>query len=108
MGRGRKGNLVSSKRQMRAATKGHWGRYAETTYRNNPITVLFVSPMGEDGQQKTDEEIPIWGALLQEEIERIGPLDLVEGHLYCRLGREKTTKIKKKCRIAQLFVAEKT
>ena len=82
-------------------------RYAETTFRNAPRIVLFISPMGEDGQQKTDEEIPIWGVLLQEEIERIGPLGLVDRHLYCRLGREKTTKTKKKCRIAQLFVAEK-
>ena len=70
-------------------------RYAETTFRNAPRTILFVSPMGEDGQQKTDEETPIWGAFLQEEIEIIGPLNRIEGRLYCRLGREKTNKEKK-------------
>ena len=70
-------------------------RFAETTFRDAPRTILFVSPVGEDGQQKTDEETPIWGAFLQEEIEKIGPLGLIEGRLYCRLGRKKTTKTKK-------------
>ena len=82
-------------------------RYAEKTCRNAPKTILFISPIDESGQQITHEMTPIWGAFLQEEIERIGPLDRIEGDLYCRLGREKTTKSKNKCRIAQLFVAEK-
>ena len=81
--------------------------YAETTFRNTQRTVLFISPVDENGQETTEEETPIWGVLLQEEIEKIGPLDQIEGRLYCRLGREKTAKSKNKCRIAQLFAIEK-
>ena len=67
-------------------------RYAETTFRNTPRTVLFISTVDENVQETTEEEIPIWGVLLQEEMERIGPLDQIEERLYCRLEREKTTR----------------
>lgn len=37
-------------------------------------TIHFLSPMGEDCQEKTDEEALVWGAFLQDEIEKIGSL----------------------------------
>lgn len=78
-------------------------RFAETTFRGTPRTILFLSPMGEDGEPNTEEETPTWGAFLQEEVERVGPLSHIEGRLYCRLGQEKTLRTKKKSRTAQLF-----
>ena len=49
-------------------------RYAETSFRGNTRTIIFVSPIVEDGQQNTDEETPIWGAFLQEKINKTKPL----------------------------------
>ena len=81
--------------------------YAETTYRNAPRTILFAIPLDENGQPTTPVDTPIWGPFLQEELAKIAPLaTLVGKQLYCRLGREKTTKSKHKCRIAQLFVLQ--
>lgn len=38
-------------------------------------------------QEKTDEEALVWGAFLQEEIEKIGWLGSMEGCLNCRCGK---------------------
>ena len=81
--------------------------YAETTCRNAPRTILFAIPLDENGQPTTPVDTPIWGPFLQEELAKIAPLaTLVGKQLYCRLGHEKTTKSKHKCRIAQLFVPQ--
>ena len=79
-------------------------RFAKTTFRGVARTILFLSLMGEDGHQNTDEETPTFGVFLQEEVGRIGPLSNLESALYCRLGRERTTRTNKKCRTAQLVV----
>ena len=81
-------------------------RFAETEFRGAPRTVFFLCPIGEDGLPTTDEETPVFGVFLQEEARRIWPLSELGGALYCRLGREKTTRTNKKCRLAWLFVRE--
>ena len=92
------GSANQKKKKTLDLTAGEYtiARYRETIFENFPRTLLFLSPMRKDGQQKTDEETPVWGAFLQDEIEKIGRLGCIEGRLYCRLRHEKTTKTKKK------------
>ena len=60
------------------------GEYVVTRYAETTRTVLFISPI--------DEETPIWGAFLQEEIERIGPLASQKGVCIAGLGVRKQSK----------------
>ena len=79
-------------------------RFGETLYRNKARAILFLVPMV-DGVLG-EEETPVFGNFLQAEVERFGrPLDALEGPLYCRLGREKTTATNRKCRFAHLWSA---
>ena len=63
-------------------------------------TLHFLSPMGEDCQEKTDE-----GAFLQEEIEKIGRLGCIEGCLNCRWGKRRP-KQKRKRHCTAVFSGE--
>lgn len=47
-------------------------RFATTTFRKAPRTIMFLLPLGEDGEQATDEETPTHGFFLEKEIEAIG------------------------------------
>ena len=61
-----------------------------------------------DGRCDQWRQKPVRGVFLQEEVEKLGcPLAELEGkRLVCHLGEQKTTKAKKQCRLAQLFVLE--
>lgn len=76
-------------------------RFASTTFRNAPRTILFLLPLGEDGEPTTDEETPTHGVFLEKEIAAMGGIEALEKRktpLRCWLGEEKTTPNKKKCR----------
>ena len=76
-------------------------RFAETTFRKAPRTILFLLPLGEDGEPKTDEETPTHGFFLEKEVAALGGREALEKRktpLHCRLGEEKTTPNKRKCR----------
>ena len=76
-------------------------RFARTKFRNAPRTILFLLPLGEDGEQATDEETPTHGVFLEKEIAAMGGIEAVEKRktpLLCLLGEEKTTPSKRKCR----------
>ena len=81
--------------------------YAETTFRKVRRTNLFLAPLDGEGRHDPLLQKPVRGLLLQEEIERLGPLAELEGkQLLCHLGAPKTTKTKKTCRRAQIVVSE--
>lgn len=76
-------------------------RFAATTFRKSLRTILFLLPLGEDGEQKTDEETPTQGFFLEKEVAALGGREALEKRktpLHCRLGEEKTTPNKRKCR----------
>lgn len=76
-------------------------RFAETEFRNAKRTILFLLPVGKDGKPTTDEETPIHGVFLQQEIAAIGGTEALAKRktpLFCLLGEEKTTPNKRKCR----------
>lgn len=76
-------------------------RFAETTFRKARRTILFLLPLGEDGEPKTDEETPTHGVFLEKAIVMMGGVAALEkrkGYLRCWLGEEKTTPSKRKCR----------
>lgn len=75
--------------------------FATTTFRKSPRTILFLLPLGADGEQKTDEETPTHGFFLEKEVAALGGREALEKRktpLHCRLGEEKTTPNKRKCR----------
>ena len=76
-------------------------RFATTTFRNALRTILFLLPLGEDGEQATDEETPTHVVFLEKEIAAMGGIEALEKRknpLRCLLGEEKTTPSKRKCR----------
>ena len=76
-------------------------RFATTTFRNAPRTILFLLRLGKDGEQATDEETPTHGVFLEKEIAAMGGIKALEKRktpLRCLLGEEKTTPSKRKCR----------
>lgn len=76
-------------------------RFAETTFRKARRTILFLLPLGEDGEPKTDEETPTHGVFLEKTINEMGGLAVLKKrreYLRCWLGEEKTTPSKRKCR----------
>ena len=76
-------------------------RFATTKFRNAPRTILFLLPLGKDGEQATDEETPTHGVFLEKEMAAMGGIEALEKRktpLCCLLGQEKTTQSKKKCR----------
>ena len=83
-------------------------RYAETVAYGKPRAIFYMSPRNADGRCDQWRQKPVRGVFLQEEVEKLGcPLAELEGkRLVCHLGEQKTTKAKKQCRLAQLFVLE--
>ena len=76
-------------------------KFACTTYRGNEKTILYLSPVGKDGNPTTDEEIAVQGFFLHKEIERIGgknTLQQTNSPIYCKLLGTKTTPQKNKDR----------
>ena len=83
-------------------------RYAETVAHGKRRTIFFLSPRDSLGRCDLQNQKPVRGVFLQEEVEKLAcPLEKLEGQrMVCHLGKEKTTRTKKKCRLAQLFVLE--
>ena len=83
-------------------------RYAETIAYGKPRAIFYLSPRDTEGRCDLRKQKPVRGVFLQEEVEKLGcPLAELEGkRLVCHLGEQKTTKAKKQCRLAQLFVLE--
>ena len=81
-------------------------RYASTTFRGAPRTLLFLVPAGEDGEPATDEETPTYGRALPGGRDRGDwrHRGAAKGTrpLLCCLGAEWTTSQKKKDRLATL------
>ena len=79
--------------------------YARMQYRGKPRTILFLEDKCEEcaagGCWEGHAETAVWGHFLQEELQkiRLGPAPL-----YCRIGREKTTKSKNKDRVAYVSI----
>jgi len=83
-------------------------RYASTTFRSAPRTLLFLVPAREDGEPATDVETPTYGHFLEREVEALGGIEaLQKAHapLLCNLGEERTTPQKKKDRLAALAIS---
>ena len=81
-------------------------RFARTIFRNAPRTILFLLPLGKDGEQATDEETPTHGVFLEKEIAAMGGIEALEKRktpLRCLLGEKKTTPSKRKCRRVALL-----
>ena len=79
--------------------------FAQTTFRNNPRTILFLLPLGKDGEPTTDLETPVWGHFLQREVEALGGAEELRkkgNQFFCRIGNERTTPQKKKDRLVVL------
>ena len=73
--------------------------FATTTFRNVLRTILFLFPIGPDGELTTDKEIPTYGYFLECEIAALGGPEALEKRktpLRCQFGKEKTTQSKKK------------
>ena len=82
-------------------------RYATTTYRGSPRTILFLVPANENGEATTDVETPAFGHFLEREIGGLGGIEALQkayAPLRCRLGEIRTTPQKKKDRLASLAV----
>jgi len=80
-------------------------RFATTYFRGALRTILFLLPLGENGEPSTDEETPTHGVFLEKEIADIGGAAALEKRktpLRCLLGDQKTTPSKKKCRTVAL------
>ena len=90
-------------------TEGNYAvlRFAETLYRGAKRTILHLAAMDEKGHANLFVQKPVRGVFLQAEIDNFRPLEeLVGRRLVCHLGDSKTTKSKKKCRRAQLVLAD--
>ena len=80
-------------------------RYAPTLYRGRPRTILFLLPIGEDGEPTADLEIPTYGCFLEKELEALGGTEALQKRdtpFLCRIGRERTTPQNKKDRLVAL------
>lgn len=81
-------------------------RYAEIEYRGKPRTILFLEEKCDgcaSGEcQEAHSSTPVWGHFLQQEVEKIDLLAPRTTPLYCKIGRERTTKSNKKDRIVRL------
>ncbi|KAK3792681.1 hypothetical protein RRG08_032318 [Elysia crispata] len=83
-------------------------RYASTTFRGAPRTLLFLVPTGENGEPTTDIETPTYGHFLEKEVGTLGGVEALRkarAPLLCNLGAERTTPQKKKDRLASVAVA---
>jgi len=73
-------------------------RFATSTFQNASRTILFLLPLGEDGEPATDEETPTHGVFLEKVMGGIEVQEKRKTLLRCWLGEEKTTPRKRKCR----------
>ena len=83
-------------------------RYASTTFRGAPRTLLFLVPAGENGEPTTDIETPTYGHFLEKEVGTLGGVEALRkarAPLLCNVGAERTTPQKKKDRLASVTVA---
>ena len=53
-------------------------RYAPTTFRGAPRTLLFLVPAGEDREPATDVETPTYGLFLEGEVAAIGGIEALQ------------------------------
>ncbi|KAK3738127.1 hypothetical protein RRG08_027740 [Elysia crispata] len=66
-------------------------RYASTTFRGAPRTLLFLVPTGENGEPTTDIETPTYGHFLEKEVGTLGGVEALRkarAPLLCNLGAE--------------------
>lgn len=80
-------------------------RYSTKLYRGSPRTILFLLPIGEDGEPTTDLEIPTYGCFLEKELAALGGTEALQKRdtpFLCRIGQERTTPQKKKDRLVAL------
>jgi len=83
-------------------------RFASTTWREAPRTILFLAPKGENGESTTDVETPTHGHFLQKAVEALGGVETLRktnSLLLCSLGEVRTTPNKKKSRLVSIAVA---
>ena len=76
-------------------------RFCSQMFRGNPRMLLYVVPLDEGGEPKTDVECPTYGYFLEKEIERLGgpaELEKMRSPILCRFGAAKTTPTKRKDR----------
>ena len=64
--------------------------------------MLYLLPLDEQNEPKTDCNVPDWGHFLQQEVDKHNIKD-IEGPLFYRLGKEKTITAKGKDRAEQLY-----
>ena len=67
--------------------------------------VMYLAPVGENGEPKTDAETPIYGEFLDMEIGRLGGVEWLPNYmvpLLCRLGAPRTAKNKRLDRMVVL------
>ena len=64
--------------------------------------MLYLLPLDEQNEPKTDCNVPDWGHFLQQEVDKNNIKD-IEGLLFYRLGKEKTITAKGKDRAVQLY-----
>ena len=64
--------------------------------------MLYLLPLDEQNEPKTDCNLPDWGHFLQQEVDKNNIKD-IEGLLFYRLGKEKTITAKGKDRAVQLY-----
>ena len=64
--------------------------------------MLYLLPLDEQNEPKTDCNVPDWGHFLQQEVDKNNIKD-IEGPLFYRLGKEKTITAKGKDRAEQLY-----
>lgn len=53
-------------------------RFAETTFCGLSRTVIFQLLVNEDGQPRTEVEMPVYGHLLKKEIGRLGDTEMLQ------------------------------
>ena len=83
-------------------------RFASTTWREAPRTLLFLVPKGENGEPTTDVQTPTHGYFLQKAVETLGGVETLRktnSLLLCSLGEVRTTPNKRKCRLVSIAVA---
>ena len=84
-------------------------RYAAATFRGAARSILFLVPLGPDGEQTTDVETPVFGHFLKREVSALGGIEClgnVAAPMACNIGAERTTPQKKKDRLVALAIPQ--
>ena len=75
---------------------------AKKSYQGIDLMLLYLLPLDEQNEPKTDCCVPDWGHFLQQEVDQNNIKD-VQRPLFYRLGKETTIPAKGKERILQLY-----